>query len=155
GTTAFSSLANLALTGVDALLVVFLVRTVGLSSAATGFVMASLGVGGVPGALVARPLGRRFGTSRAVLIAIPGGQCFALLLPLADKGPRIVFAIVAMMCAGSVIVIANVILDSFTQTYVPPDILGRVTSSTRAVMFAMMPVGALLAGILATALGVR
>jgi hypothetical protein len=48
-----------------------------------------------------------------------------------------------------------VIVDSFMQTYVSPDILGRVTSATRAVMFAMMPVGALLAGVLATALGVR
>jgi cation transporter-like permease len=44
---------------------------------------------------------------------------------------------------------------SFRQTYVSPDILGRVTSATRAVLFAMMPVGALLAGVLATALGVR
>ena len=60
-----------------------------------------------------------------------------------------------MMCAGSVIVIANVIVDSFMQTYVSPDILGRVTSATWAVGFAMMPVGALLAGVLATALGVR
>jgi MFS family permease len=153
--TAFSSLANLALTGVDALLVVFLVRTVGLSSAAAGLVMASLGVGGVLGALVARPLGRRFGTARAMLIAVPGGLCFALLLPLADKGPRLAFASVAMMCAGCVIVIGNVIVDSFMQTYVSPDILGRVTSATRAVGFAMMPVGALLAGVLATALGVR
>jgi MFS family permease len=153
--TAFSSLANLALTGVDALLVVFLVRTAGLSSAVTGVVMASLGVGGVLGALAARPLGRRFGTARAMLIAVPCGQCCALLLPLADSGPRLAFAGVAMMCTGCVIVIANVIVDSFMQTYVPPGILGRVTSSTRAVMFAMMPAGALLAGVLATALGVR
>jgi predicted MFS family arabinose efflux permease len=153
--TAFSSLANLALTGVDALLVVFLVRTVGLSSAAAGLVMASLGVGGVLGALVARPLGRRFGTARAMLIAVPGGQCFALLLPLADSGPRLAFASVAMVCAGCIIVIANVIFDSFMQTYVSPDILGRVTSATRAAGFAMMPVGVLLAGVLATALGVR
>ena len=153
--TAFSSLGNLALTGVDALLVVFLVRTVGLSSAAAGLVMASLGVGGVLGALVARPLGRRFGTARALLTVIPGGLCFALLLPLADKGPRLAFACVAMVCSGSVVVIANVIVDSFMQAYVPPDIFGRVTSATWAVMFAMMPVGALLAGVLATALGVR
>ena len=153
--TTFSSLGNLALTGVDALLVVFLVRTVGLSSAAAGLVMASLGVGGVLGAFVARPLGRRFGTARAVLIAVPGGLCFALLLPLADKGPRLAFAGLAMMCTGCVIVIANVIVDSFMQTYTAPDILGRVTSATRAVGFAMMPVGALLAGVLATALGVR
>jgi MFS family permease len=60
-----------------------------------------------------------------------------------------------MTCVGCVVVIANVIVDSFIQTYVPPDILGRVTSATRAVGFAMMPVGALLAGVLATALGVR
>ena len=153
--TAFSSLANLALTGVDALLVVFLVRTVGLSSAAAGLVMASLGVGGVLGALAARPLGRRFGTARAMLIAVPGGLCFALLLPLADKGPRLAFASAALMCVGCVIVIGNVIVDSFMQAYVSPDILGRVTSATRAVGFAMMPVGALLAGVLATALGVR
>jgi MFS family permease len=153
--TAFSSLANLALTGVDALLVVFLVRTLGLSSAAAGLVMASLGAGGVLGALVARPLGRRFGTARAMLIAVAGGLCFALLLPFADKGPRLACASIAMTCVGCVIVIGNVIVDSFMQAYVPPDIFGRVTSATRAVGFAMMPVGALLAGALATVLGVR
>ena len=60
-----------------------------------------------------------------------------------------------MICAACVVVIGNVIVDSFMQTYVPPDILGRVTSATRAVGFAMMPAGALLAGVLATALGVR
>jgi predicted MFS family arabinose efflux permease len=153
--TAFSSLGNLALTGVDALLVVFLVRTVGLSSAATGLVMASLGVGGVLGALVARPLGRRFGTARTMIFAVPAGLCFALLLPLADKGPRLAFAGAALACVGCVIVIGNVIVDSFMQAYVSPDIFGRVISATWAVGFAMMPVGALLAGGLATALGVR
>jgi predicted MFS family arabinose efflux permease len=153
--TAFSSLANLALTGVDALLVVFLVRTLGLPSAGAGLVMASLGVGGVLGALAARPLGRRLGTARALLAVIPVGLCLALLLPLADKGPGLAFGCVALVCTGSVVVVANVIVDSFMQAYVPPDIFGRVTSGTGAVMFAMMPVGALLAGGLATALGVR
>ena len=153
--TAFSSLANLTLTGVDALIVVFLVRTVGLSSATAGLVMASLGVGGVLGALVARPLGQRFGTARTVLIAVPVGLCFALLLPLTGSGPRLAFASAAMMGAGCVIAIANVIVGSFMQSYVSPGILGRVASATRAVGFAMMPAGALLAGVLATALGVR
>ncbi len=153
--TAFSSLGNLALTGVSALLVVFLVRTIGLSSALAGLVMASLGVGGVLGALVARRLGRWLGTARALLIAIPAGGCFALLLPLADKGSRLAFACVAMICSGCVVVISNVIVDSFVQAWVPAGILGRVISATWAAGFAMMPVGALLAGVLATALGVR
>jgi MFS family permease len=153
--TAFSSLGNLALTGVDALLVVFLVRTVGLSAAAAGLVMASLGMGGVLGALAARPLGRRFGTARTMIFAVPGGLCFALLLPLADSGPRLAFACAALACVGCVVVIGNVIVDSFMQAYVSPDIFGRVISATWAVGFAMMPVGALLAGALATVLGVR
>jgi predicted MFS family arabinose efflux permease len=152
---AFSSLGNLALTGVDALLVVFLVRTIGLSSAVAGLVLASLGAGGVLGALAARPLGRWLGTARALLIAVPAGLCLALLLPLADKGPRLAFACAALVCTGCVIVIGNVIVDSFMQAYVPPDILGRVISATWAAGFAMMPVGALLAGALATTLGVR
>jgi MFS family permease len=48
-----------------------------------------------------------------------------------------------------------VIIDSFIQAYVPPGILGRVISATWAAAFAMMPIGALLAGALATTLGVR
>jgi predicted MFS family arabinose efflux permease len=152
--TAFSSLANLALTGVDALIVVFLVRTVGLSSAPAGLVVASFGVGGVLGALVARPMGRRFGTARAILVADAGGLSCALLLPLTTTGPRLAFASVAMICVACGVVIGNVIVVSFMQTYVPPDILGRVSSATRAVGYAMMPAGALLAGALATALGI-
>lgn len=152
---AFASLANLALTGVNALIVVFLVRTLGLSSAATGLAMATFAVGGVLGALAARPLGRRFGTARALLIAVPSSLFFALLLPLADKGPLLAFASVAMMSAGCGLVVANVIVGSFMQSYVPPDIFGRVTSANSAVGFAMIPLGALLAGVLATTLGVR
>jgi len=37
------------------------------------------------------------------------------------------------------VVIANVIVDSFMQAYVSPDMLGRVILATGAVMFAMMP----------------
>lgn len=89
------------------------------------------------------------------LLAQAGGLCLALLLPLADDGPRLAFAGAALLGTGGVVVIANVIVDSFMQAYVPPGIFGRVISATTAVGFAMMPAGALLAGGLATALGVR
>jgi predicted MFS family arabinose efflux permease len=99
-------------------------------------------------------MGRRFGTARAILIADAGGLSCALLLPLTTTGPRLAFASVAMICVACGVVIGNVIVVSFMQTYVPPDILGRVSSATRAVGYAMMPAGALLAGALATALGI-
>jgi len=151
----FSALANLALTGVDALIIVFLVRTLGLSAAAAGLVVASFGIGGVTGALVARPLGQRFGTARALLIADAGGLSFALLLPLAHAGPSLAFAVISNVLVACGVVAANIIGASFRQTYVPPDMLGRVSSVTMTVAYAMMPAGALLAGLLAITLGIR
>jgi hypothetical protein len=44
-----------------------------------------------------------------MIFVVPAGLCLALLLPLADKGPRLAFASVAMMRAGCVVVIGNVI----------------------------------------------
>ena len=151
----FSALANLALTGVDALIIIFLVRTIGLSAAAAGLVVASFGIGGVAGALIARPLGRRFGTARTLLIADAGGLSFCLLLPLAHAGPSLAFAVIANVMAACGVVVGNVIGASFRQTYVPPDMLGRVSSVTMTVAYAAMPAGALSAGLLATTFGIR
>jgi MFS family permease len=154
-TTAFSATANLALTGVSALTIVFLVRTLGQSSGITGLVMAIGGIGGVLGAVTARPLGRRFGSARVMLIADIAGLAFALLIPLTHAGAGLVFIVVANVFIGGGVTIANVMGASFRQTYVPADMLGRVSSATMTIAYAMMPVGALLAGTLATALGVR
>jgi predicted MFS family arabinose efflux permease len=153
--TAFSMLANLALTGVDALIIVFLVRTVGLSGGGAGLVYATFGIGGVLGSLVARPMGNWLGTARAMLIANAGGLSFALLLPLTHAGPRLAFAITAYICVACGVVAGNVIGAAFRQSYVPPEILGRVSSATMTLAYAMMPAGALIAGALATSLGIR
>lgn len=153
--SAFSALANLALTGVDALLIVFLVRTNGLSSAAAGLVVATFGIGGVTGALVARRLGRWLGTARAMIVADAGGLSLALLLPLTHDGPSLAFAIAAFVSVACGVVIGNVLVVSFMQTYVPLELLGRVTSVSRTIGYAAMPAGALIAGLLATTLGVR
>jgi len=151
----FSALANLALTGVDALIIVFLVRTIGLSAGAAGLVVAAFGIGGVAGALVARPLGRRFGTARALVIADAGGLPFALLLPLTHAGPGLAFAVIANMLVACGVVVSNVIAASFRQAYIPSRLLGRVSSVTMTVAFAAMPAGAVLAGLLATTVGIR
>jgi predicted MFS family arabinose efflux permease len=142
--TAFSALANLALTGMDALIVVFLVRTVGLSAGSAGLVLAAFGVGGALGAMMARPLGQRLGS-------LPAG----LLLPLAQRGPSLALAVAGEAVVAFGVVISNVLGASWRQAYVPPEMLGRVSSATMTVAYAMMPAGALLAGALATASGVR
>ena len=58
-----------------------------------------------------------------------------------------------MIIAG--IVAGNVVFSGFMQTYVPGEVMGRVTSSVQLVNFGAIPLGALLAGTLASAFTAR
>jgi MFS family permease len=153
--TLYAAVANLAYTGNLALVVVFLVRVVGLGSAAVGLLLAAGGVGGVLGALGAPRLTRRFGTARTLLLASLGAGLAGLLIPLTGPGPRLAcYAAGAALIAGGISV-GNVIAGSFRQEYCPPAMLGRASASMRFLAYGMIPFGALLAGALGTALGVR
>ena len=70
--TLYAAVANLAYTGNLALVVVFLIRVVGLSSAAVGLLMAAGGAGSLLGALLAPGLARAFGTARALVLTSLG-----------------------------------------------------------------------------------
>jgi Transmembrane secretion effector len=153
--TIWASLVNLGLTGYGALAVVFLVRTVGLGAGPAGLLLASSGVGGLLGALVARRVSARFGTARTLLLSALGTLPFALLIPLTEPGPRLAFFVPGLLVSASGIVASSVILGSFRQTYCPPQLLGRVTATMRFLLVGTNPLGALMAGGLATWLGVR
>ena len=153
--TIYAAVSNLSYAGNLALVVVFLVRVVGLSSAAVGVLTATSGLGGLLGALVARRLTRVFGTARALLLTTLGSGLSCLLIPLTAKGPRVAYYVVGSALVAGGIVVGNVILGSFRQEYCPPAMLGRVTASMRFLTFGAIPLGALLAGALGTALGIR
>ena len=148
--------SNLVFNGVQALLVVFLVRVVGLGPGLVGLVFALTAVGGVAGALVVGPLANRFGTARTMLLLELGGPPFGLLVPLATLGHvGLVVGVLGAMVLGVSSVGVNIIIGSFRQAYAPPELLGRVTASMRFVLFGTIPVGALLGGVLGTVLGIR
>jgi len=153
--TIYAGIANLAKSGSTALVVVFLIRVAGFGSAAVGLLMATSGVGGITGAMVARRVAGRLGTARALLLSMFGSGLFALLIPLTAAGPRATFYVVGsvMLAAGGTV--GNIILVSFRQTYCPPPMLGRVTASQRFLVYGTIPIGALIAGGLGTVLGVR
>jgi hypothetical protein len=153
--TVYAAVSNFAYTGNLALVVVFLVRVVGLSSAAVGLLMAAGGVGGLLGALIAPRLARAFGTARTLVLTTVASGLAGLLIPLTARGPRVAFFVVGSMLVAAAIVVGNVILGSFRQHYCPPALLGRVTASMRFLAYGMIPLGALLAGALGTALGAR
>jgi MFS family permease len=153
--TLYAALSNLAYSGNVALVVVFLVRVVGLGSLAVGLATATGGIGGVAGALVAGRLTRAFGSARTLILVNLGSGLFSLLIPLTARGPRIAYYVIGSAVVSGGIIVSNVIAASFRQEYCPPSMLGRATASMRLVAFGAVPLGALLAGALGTALGVR
>jgi hypothetical protein len=151
----YGAVANLAYAGNLALVVVFLVRVVGLRPAATGLLLAASGIGGVLGGLAAPRLTRALGTARALVLAGLGNGLAGLLIPLTAPGPRAACFVAGSALVSGGVVIGNVIVRSFLQGYCPPAMLGRVTATMRVLAFGMPPLGALLAGALGAALGVR
>jgi hypothetical protein len=151
----FGGAANLVLTGFGAIEVAFLVREVGLTSAAVGALLAVGSAGGVLGAFLAPMLGRRLGTARALLLCKVGTTPAGLLIPLAGPGARLgFFAAGAFVLIGG-IVAGNVISAGFMQGYCPRELMGRVTTTMQVVNFGAIPLGAVLGGLLADRLDYR
>jgi MFS family permease len=148
--TLAGALANFALDGYAAIVVVFLVRVVGVSAGLVGLLLAIPGVGGLLGALVARRLVARLGTGRGLLVGVVGSLPAALLVPLTDPGPRLAFFVIGVLVAGTGVGIFNVILATFRQTYCPRTMIGRVTATMRFLSLGTAPVGAFVGGVLAT-----
>ncbi|MDI2131584.1 MFS transporter [Yinghuangia seranimata] len=151
----FSAASNLALMGYQAIRVVFLVRTVGLSSGAVGALVAVASAGGILGAFLARRVADRFGTARATLVFELGFALAGLLAPAAFPGPG-----TALFVAGGFFVVAgvvggNVVKAGFHQRYCPPDLLGRITATSSFLGYATIPLGALLGGTLGELFGPR
>lgn len=153
--TLFGGVANFALDALAALVVVFLIRVVGLGAGLTGLLAALPGVGGLLAAFVARPVIATIGSARGLVLATIGGLPFALLIPLAGHGPRLVFYVAGTLIAATGVTIGNIITATFRQAYCPPGMLGRVTATMRFVTMGTSPFGALAGGALGTWLGPR
>jgi MFS family permease len=153
--TIYGCLSNFTLVGYQAVLVVFLIRTIGLSAGVTGVLIALTSAGGVLGALLARPAARRFGTARALLygrmLFTPAG----LLIPLAARGPGLALFVLGSVTVTGAIVAGNIIWGGWVQSYYPRQLLGRVSTSVQVFNYGSVPLGAVTAGAIASHLGVR
>ncbi|WP_344153896.1 MFS transporter [Kribbella yunnanensis] len=151
--TIFGATSNLALMGYQAIIVVFLVRTVGLTPGTVGVLVAAGASGGVVGAFIGRRLAKRFGTARALLLCELGLPTLALLIPLAHLTPALY--VIGAFGVGAGVVGGNVVKSTFLQSYWPPELLGRLTATTSFVNYGTIPLGALLGGSLASWLGLE
>ena len=115
--------------------------------------MASLGR--VAGAALSGPVARRLGSARGLFALEVASGLSALLIPLTTGGAGLAWLVLGNAGVAAFIVAGNVIGASFRQRYCPAELLGRVTATMRMVNYGTMPVAAVVAGALATAVGLR
>jgi predicted MFS family arabinose efflux permease len=150
-----STIANLSMSATEVLVVVFLVRTVGVNTATAGFLLGLWGIGGLIGALIARRVSRWLGTARTLLITSAVAAPFGLLIPLTTPGSGLVLFAIGAIVPLTGVTIANTVSGAFRQHYCTPETLGRVTATTKFVLYGAVPLGALLGGFLGAELGPR
>ncbi|MBY8872646.1 MFS transporter [Micromonospora sp. PLK6-60] len=153
--TGYGAASNIGLVGYQAVLVVFLVRTVELPAGLVGAVVGAMSVGGVLGALLATTLSRRLGSARALLLAAALTGPPALLVPLARPGAGLLWPVLGGLLVSLGVAVGNVVKGAFRQAYTPHHLLGRVTVSMQLLNYGMIPPAALLAGTLGATLGPR
>lgn len=153
--TLWGGLANFSFTMSQSVLVLFLLRTVGVGPATTGFLLAAGSAGGIVGAFTAGTISRHLGTGYGLLVCELATAPFGLLIPLTHQGPALSLVIAGTLVPAAGVAAGNVIQRSFTQNYCPSPMLGRLSATQNVFNYGTMPFGALLAGALGATIGVR
>ena len=153
--TISGGVSNFGLTGFDALTVLFLVRSGGLSSTVIGALLAAGSLGGVVGAGCATRLTTSLGSARALVVFQLVAGPAPLMLGLAGPGAAIALVPIALAALSGGVVAGNVIKGGFRMRYVPAHLQARAVTATQLINFGTMPVAGLCAGWLGTALGLR
>jgi predicted MFS family arabinose efflux permease len=148
----FGGVTNLAVTAMDAILVLFAQEDLGLDSVGYGLLLASYAIGGVLGSLAAVRVGRLLGAGTVIVGGILVGAIMLLGIGLTSS-PLVAGTLLAI--EGAAFTIHNVVGVSLRQAIVPDALMGRVVATSMLVNFGTIPIGGLLGGVTARALGLR
>lgn len=132
---------------------VYFYRDLGLSPAVVGALGGIGGVGVLAGALLAGRLANRIGVGRTIVVAMLVGAPAAIAVPIAPHDGPFPFLAVGAFLGSASVVIYNVNQVSLRQAICPERLLGRMNATMRFVVWGTIPVGQIVGGLLATAIG--
>ncbi|MDP9821599.1 MFS transporter [Nocardioides massiliensis] len=155
---ACTTLSNLAFTLAFTLMPILVLRIIGLEPFWFGVVMGAGAVGGIVGAVLAPRIGRVVGEGTAIpLASLLGGATLALVPLSASLGsPYAAMGVLllAEFCFSFSVLVYNVMQVSMRQRICPEHLLGRMNASIRFFVWGIMPLSALLSGVLGDRIGV-
>jgi anti-anti-sigma factor len=144
---------NLGLSISQTLFYLFAYRELGLGATLVGAVVAVRGVGALTGALAAVRLERRAGTGRVLVASTVLYGAGWLAVPAAAAGLAVPVLIASSAAIGAGNAVYNVTQLTLRQVVTPDRLLGRVNATMRTLFLVPQPIGALVAGGLATSAG--
>jgi MFS family permease len=152
-TTAASNFFGTAVWG--PLLLLYGVRVLELDPATIGLVLAIGNLGVIAGAFAVRPITAVLGIGRTIAAASVLFGPVVLLIPLAPKSQPEPMLVAAIAITGFGGVVFNVAIRSLVQAITPNRLLGRTTAVVRMIVWGVIPLGALLGGVIASTIGIR
>jgi MFS family permease len=144
-------------TGIQVQYVLYARRTLNLSPSLIAVTFAMLGLGAIVGSTMSLRVLRRIGPGPAAFWATAIGNVVLLLIPAAT-GPtwlRVGMLSAAQVITGATAPIAMVGMGSLRMHLTPNNMQGRVVATFRGLSLGLAPVGALISGVLGSAIGLR
>ncbi|MFF3111344.1 MFS transporter [Kitasatospora sp. NPDC057904] len=154
--TISSALSNMCGTISASMLLALLAGRLHLSAFLCGLVFSAEAVGGLLGALCVERITAKLGQGRAMWLSMTLSSVLWLLaLPMYQADGRFAIAVALNGLGWAGFMTFRVSSVAYRQRLCPKPLLGRMTASFRFVVWGLMPVGALIGGVLGQSLGVR
>jgi MFS family permease len=150
-----SALSNFSFAIASAVNMVFLSRTLGLSPALIGVVIAVGSVTVMVGAAFTTRLSRAVGSVRIVWLSLALTAPLSLAGALAQPGWWTLLVVLGIAAGEFGQIVYAITQVSIRQQVCPDRILGRVNATMQVVVMGLFPVGALIGGVLGDAIGAR
>lgn len=143
--------------GIQVLLPILVLRTLGMSATQLGLLLSAGALGGILGALTRSAWITRLGIGRCIVITNIVGVSALLAQPASVHVPGMAAWIIAVSGVASsyFLTVYNVTQMSLRQEICPPDMLGRMNAIFRFAVWGVMPLGSLASGVVASWAGVE
>jgi len=140
-----------------AVYIIYVTTQLHLSPAAIGLIFGIGSLAGLGGAVVASPAAERLGIGMTLILSIVVSSVGALAILLVHSSD--LFAVATLTAAQLVLTFGiplyNINQLSMRQAITPPGLRGRVNATNRCLVWGTMPIGSLIGGLLAQAIGMQ
>ena len=130
----------------NAIAPLFILKELNVSPALFGVVLAIQGIGALAGSIAAPMVSKYLGRGKALAINVFFASLLVIFIGLS---PNAYFFVAVSVLVGFTISVWNILLMSLYQSLIPPELYGRIHGARRTIVWGLMPIGALLGGVIA------